>query len=297
MNRTGLFEWKLANRRPESPSVDYLIAESHHILDRAMDEHLASAVLPLFSGGNDSACSVHISSLHSSFSGTVYTINTRTGAFKTKLHQRRVCDQFGWNQEVRRSPNRSDNMEEFVRRKGCPGPGMHPIIFARLKQRVLRLWVKEHKRNGRPVALISGVRSHESRRRLGYSKEIQRGGGINATSGQLYEPLQLWVAPILNWTSEDKRRYMKHFKIPYNPFTGTLDMSGECFCGSFADQGEKESIALYAPDVLKKIEILERIAREHGKHDKWGTAPSNDPPIEGPIPQMCQGCYARTLFP
>jgi len=300
--KADLLSWAWKIERPKSPSVDYLIAESHAIIDRAFGEHLAVAMLPLYSGGNDSGCSAHVASLHPKFAGTVYTINTRTGAFKTKLHQRRVCKLFGWKQEVRRSPSRSDNMEEFVRNKGLPGPGMHTVIFSRLKQRVLECWTKEHKDAARPVAFMSGVRVAESTRRLGYASEIQRGSYIR-NDGRISNPYQLWVAPILHWTTDDQRRYRKAFDIPLNPFTGTLDMSLECGCGCYADRSDKdgpcderELIRQYAPDVSKKIDILQRIAREHGHHAEWGCAPPNDPKHDGFVPPTCQSCASRSLF-
>ena len=298
--KDGMFAWKFSWARPEKRDVDYLIAEAHSIIDRAFREHRAVAMVPMFSGGNDSACSVHVASLHSGFAGTVYTINTRTGAFKTKLHQRRVCKQFGWRQQVRRS---KETMEKFVRERGCPGPGRHSWVFQRLKDHVIKRWVQEHKVSNRPVMLVTGCRTSESTRRLGYAEEIKRGQSLDK-HGVLHGPYELWTAPIVHWTNEDKRIYMKHFGIPLNPFTGSgLELSGECFCGAFADReaygtecDERELIRRLAPDVSRKIDIIERIAREHGNHAEWGIRPTDDPAVDGEIPPTCQSCYARTLF-
>jgi 3'-phosphoadenosine 5'-phosphosulfate sulfotransferase (PAPS reductase)/FAD synthetase len=297
--KDGMFSWTYRINRPSNPTVDYLIAESHSIIDRAFREHHAVAMIPLYSGGNDSGCSCHVASLHPRFAGTVYTINTRTGAFRTKLHQRKVCKQFGWKQEVRRS---KETYEKFVRERGCPGPGRHQWIYQRLKDHVIKAWVQEHKANARPVCLVTGCRKAESTRRLGTAEEIKRGGSVGK-DGTIHGPYELWTAPIVHWTSEDKRTYMKHFGIPMNPFSATLGMSLECGCGAFADRqdfggeaDERELIRRYAPDVSKKIDIVERIARESGTHCVWGTRPRDceASDSEEELPMLCQSCVARS---
>ena len=116
----------------------------------------------------------------------------------------------------------------------------------------------------------------------------------------IHSPYELWVAPIVNWTSEDKRRYMTHHGIPANPFTYTgLSMSGECFCGAFADRqardtenDERELIRRLAPDVSRKIDILERIAGECGQHAEWGIRPPGCSGNDG-LEMLCQGCASR----
>jgi len=309
--KPGLFgnEWHLKYPRPEQPSIDYLIAESHWIIDRAFNEQFPSAMLPLYSGGNDSGCSCHVASLHPKFGGKVFTINTRIGAFRTKLHQRAVCRQFGWEQVVGRSKK---TIEQFVRERGVPGPGRHSWIYQRIKDHVIKAWVQQHKQPGRPVALLTGCRQAESTRRLGNARPIKRGQSLG-DDGTLHGPYELWVGPIVYWTTRDKIAYCKHFDIPWNPFSASLGMSLECCCGAFADRkdfggpaDELELIRQYAPDVYKKIRILERIAKESGKHDVWGTPPKNadgslaDEPNEPTLfddeeglPPLCQSCGAK----
>lgn len=289
-------------KRPKEPSVDYLLAEAFAILDRAFQEHHASAMLPLFSGGNDSMCACHVASQHRRFGRTVFNIDTGTGAIKNREHVERVCQKYGWALDRRKSPDQEkDSYEAFIREQGFPGPGMHTWVYVRLKQRVLAQLVQEHKAGNRPVALISGVRMAESARRMGHAKAITRGNGVNKKTGDINDPRWLWVAPCILWTARDKAHYMDEMGLPRNPFTGTLCMSGECFCGAYGKPGEIEKIRQYAPDVAENIDRLAAIARECGKHDKWGTPPPQCAPIDPSqleIPgMMCWSCQAKADAP
>ena len=272
------------------PDADCLLNEALEILDRAFDEHLASEMLPLYSGGNDSTCSTFVCSQHHRFRGTVYSIDTGIAVRASVNHLRSVCESFNWQLDRRQS---KDTYEAYVRAEGFPGPGRHQSIYQRIKERVVRDWVNEARGGGRPVALVTGCRSSESSRRMGHVAEIKRGSSIDEKTGRIRDPYQLWVAPIANWTKRDRALFMTHHDLPLNPTTPWLGMSGECCCGAFASPDELDRIKRHAPEVASEIDRLSVIAKSCGTPCKWGEAPPDQRKVTGPTGPLCHGCDRR----
>ncbi|MEO2090883.1 MAG: hypothetical protein ABGY75_15495, partial [Gemmataceae bacterium] len=89
------------------------------------------------------------------------------------------------------------------------------------------------------------------------------------------EPVQkkdgrVWVAPLLNWSHEDKHAYLDAHLLPRNPVVEKLCMSGECLCGAFARKGELDEIAFWYPETAARIRALEVRAAEAGVPCRWG---------------------------
>ena len=145
---------------------------------------------------------------------------------------------------------------------GFPGYGMHSGVYQRLKERRVADLVRQAKA-GRSrfamVALATGIRRLESRRRVGRVVPLQKQGS------------RLWVAPLHDWSGIDVREYMALHGLPSNPVVDLLHMSGECLCGSFARQGELAEIALWYPRAAARIYQLERRVLEAGSPPRpWG---------------------------
>jgi 3'-phosphoadenosine 5'-phosphosulfate sulfotransferase (PAPS reductase)/FAD synthetase len=281
-------------RRPAEPNVDYLTNEALEIIDRAYSEHLAYEMLPLFSGGNDSMCSTFVASLHPGFKGTVYSIDTGIAVQASVDHLVSACRSFGWELDRRKS---EDTYEAYVAANGFPGPGRHQYIYNRIKDRCVRVWVKESKSGGQPVGLLTGCRRHESSRRMGHVAEIKRGSSFDENAQRIRDPYQLWVAPIAHWTKRDCAVFMEHHGLPRNPTTPWLGMSGECCCGAYATPDELDRIRKHAPEVAKEIDRLAEVAKASGLPCKWGEPPDDQRTISGATGPLCHGCDRRmSLF-
>lgn len=80
--------------------------------------------------------------------------------------------------------------------------------------------------------------------------------------------------------------------LPVNKLKVALGMSGECFCGAFAQPGELDLIRRYAPDVAKEIDRLSIIAKQNDRPCEWGTRPTEKVCVMKTGP-LCSGCDRR----
>lgn len=160
----------------------------------------------------------------------------------------------------------------FVRKYGFPGPAGHRYAVNYLKGRAIRQFRKSH-----PEAILaSGVRRHESVRRMGTSKKWSKFEG-------------LWChAPLFDWTTEQVWKYIHDKHIEVSPAYWNLHISGDCLCGSFARPEEIYLIETFYPEIAKRIRGLER-ERDGKPRCRWGNG-------EGFGKQsrletyLCQGC-------
>lgn len=296
-----------------------LTASALAVIDRAFDAG-ARRMMPLLSGGHDSHCACHIASQHPRFSGTVHHIDTSIGSKRTRQHVSEICGHHGWGLQVWKSPV---SYQAYVERWGFPGPGTHGFIYARLKDRCVRRMASRFE-----TALITGVRVDESTRRMGHAgpikvgelcavqikqvgqklkaairratiagqnpQRIKRRGKVIWTRTILANRTRIWTAPCHDWSTAEQQAYMDEHDLPRNPVKLALGMSGECFCGAFASPGELNRIRVHCPDVAAEIDRLAVIARECGKHDKWGERPPKQKGLlaveSGPL---CSSCDLR----
>lgn len=91
-------------------------------------------VWALCSGGNDSLCSTHVA-MSTGLCDGVASINTTIGVQQTRDHMQMVADRFGWPLRWLTPPV---SYEDICAKYGMPGPGAHPQIYARLKERCVR---------------------------------------------------------------------------------------------------------------------------------------------------------------
>lgn len=269
-----------ALRMPDG-ELDRKIEQSNKIIDKALVEHgNATHLFGLFSSGNDSVCSTHLSSTHPAFAGAVM-IDTTIAIPEAQEHGRGVADVFGWGLREYRPPA---SYREVVLEHGFPGPGAHRTAYIRLKERCIRQLVSEHKqKHFDRIGLVTGVRLSESARRMGHAKPVQREGA------------QLWISPILYWEEKHKVAYMLRHRLPRNPVTEKLGVSGECLCGAFAKKDELGQIAEHYPETAAEIMALQAEARERGVHCVWGTRPPGGrkkPSVGGPL---CSDCNQRAF--
>lgn len=264
--------------------------EARRILETAIDEYQPAAVFALFSGGHDSLTCTHMAAeiLGDRLNGVVH-IDTGIGIPETQQFVKDVCAERGWPLSIYRAventfadgtPN-PQVYEDIVLEHGFPGGPAHQFMYTRLKQRQVERLVRDHRcKRGGKVLLITGVRREESTRRMGTVQEV------NAVKGG-----QIWVAPVLNFTSQDQHDYMVAHDLPKNPVKQKLCMSGECLCGAFAHKGELAEIEYWYPEVGARIRRLEQsVLAAHGRTNGWEGADKDFKDNRQAFLPLCTGC-------
>lgn len=206
-----------------------------------------------FSGGRDSICCTHW--MMSNIPGCrVFHCNTGIGIERSRVFVRETCARYGWPlDEIRAKEDCGQDYDAICLMHGFPGPAGHQMMFARLKERAIRVLVKRAKvGHGRrsKVLLATGVRYDESLRRMRYAtREVNNVGS------------QMWVNPIYWWSKPQRDAYIAEHRLPVNPISEKLGMSGECLCGAFAHPGELATVRQVCPETGARIDALqERVA-------------------------------------
>lgn len=205
----------------------------------------------LFSGGHDSLVCTD-KAMTAGYTDTVLHIDTGIGIPETREYVERVCEEQGWPLVVVSS---DFEYEEIVREHGFPGPGVHIIMYSKLKERALRKVARWH--DEKPH-FYTGVRRAESDRRFRNLDE------------KVKEDSQwVWHAPILYHTQEDVDQWIDTAGLPRSPVKETFHHSGECLCGAFGNRTE-ELVLLEAhyPKTADRIkELEEQVREERGADD------------------------------
>lgn len=237
-----------------------------------------------FSGGDDSLAVTHWMMTHVPGCKVLH-INTGIGIEKTRVHVRETCSRFGWPLvEIRAKEDCGQDYRDIVLEHGFAGPPMHRRMYQRLKERCVEKLVRDHKRERLDKILIAtGIRQDESIIRMGYGDRV-----VN-TKGS-----QLWVSPLYWWPKERFMAYIAEHRLPRNPVSEILGMSGECLCGAYAHKGEKALVRIVCPETAAYLDRLEAEVRAAG-HD-WGWEDRPPTALEGPslfdlldMP-LCRGC-------
>lgn len=226
---------------------------AYEVLD---DAPVDGDVLALVSGGHDSLSAMHLAyESRLGLDGVVH-VNTGIGVPQTRAFVRERAGQLGLDYyEVARPEAYGDRSEyrphvreytHLIQQHGFPGPAIHGIMYINLKHEPLKAWLDAHHPD-RELTLVSGVRRHESERRM---------ENVDATGSQAYLGATT-VSPLVEFTGLDVTRYRSSLGLPSNPVVDSLEMSGECLCGSYAHRGEFRIIRLFYPAVYRYILCLE----------------------------------------
>lgn len=240
------------------------------ILDEAYERFEPTHVIAMFSGGHDSLVATHIAKQHPKFSFALH-INTGIGIEDTRNFVRDTCEEWGIelreyhaDKYVGAKGNPDPQVyEDMVKQHGFPGAGQHSTMYNRLKERPLRQAIRELKRGRNDkTMLITGVRSQESKRRTKHVEKFQ-----------IWEGTKVWVAPIWQFSKGDVNNYIKDNLLSRNEVVDHLHSSGECLCGAYAHEGEKEEIRLFFPEMGLYLDQLEEKVHQEGYPWNWEDGP------------------------
>lgn len=274
------------------------LERSFEIIDRAYAQYKPVAVFSMFSGGNDSLTTLDVARRWGIARGVPVRaahINTTTGIEETRVFVHSTA-------ELMSVPLHeycaAESYDDWVLAGGFPGPAQHHIMYNRLKQRSIAQLLRETKRTKRDkILLIAGARQQESTRRMSTTQEMR----VDASYGSA-----VWVNAIWHYSKDDVLDHKEAAKLPDNPVVAMLHMSGECGCGAYASQGEREERKFWFPKWYGRIEALEQSspAQEWAKKGWkwcWGEAPPAWVPqvragqqwLGDEFSPMCQSCELR----
>lgn len=247
------------------------------VLEAAIEEYKPVKKYVLFSGGNDSTGLLHRVWTAGLCDAAVH-VNTGIGVEQTRDFVRTYCKDLGIPLIEKHPPNKT--YREIVLEHGFPGPGAHRFIYVWLKERAIMELVRESKAAFKDrVMLITGVRKSESTRRMGHVEAVKRVGA------------QVWVAPLVDYTKSDLIDYRIENKIPENPVSAILHMSGECLCGAFAKPGELGDLEIFFPETARYIRALEKEVEAAGvKRCQWGAKDKRKVDQSEPVGMLCSDC-------
>jgi 3'-phosphoadenosine 5'-phosphosulfate sulfotransferase (PAPS reductase)/FAD synthetase len=266
--------------------------EPSDILNRAIGEHGPSRVYVLFSGGKDSSVTLdYLWRFHRERIDGALHISTGIGLQTTHDFVRAFCAERGIPLAEAFAPE--GEYERMVREHGFPGPGQHRMAYIRLKERALDAFIRERKRHWLDrIGLVTGVRTGESRRRMGTCIDVRRDGA------------QVWIAPLIDWSNADMRRYREEHAVPMSPAAEALHHSYECLCGGMADLDDAQDewfwIKAFAP-TDPSVLLIDRLQRELAAAGhprcRWGVKVEDEPnPVDlGMEPLFAPMCWECPL--
>lgn len=238
------------------------------LIDQAVQEHQPAQVFAMFSGGNDSVVVLDIARRHPAFTAAVF-VDTGIALPEAEPRAREICEQMGVQLLVYRATENSrkdgtpdpQHYDQMVQEYGFPGPTPqgHGKMFTRLKERQFARLVRDYP-EGR-VMLISGSRQTESARRARNVRPMMRAGRT------------VWVAPIWDWSTRQRDAYMEQMKLPRNPYSPLIGVSGDCLCGAYAKPGQLAAIEQHYPCMGARLRALQEQVAAAGFPWGWEEGP------------------------
>jgi phosphoadenosine phosphosulfate reductase len=207
----------------------------------------------LVSGGKDSITACHVAMQFVKLEGIIM-IDTTIAIKETHDHVKKIAEQFKLPLIILRPKT---TYAQWVMKYGFPHPSQHRYAFIQLKWKPIYEWLKSQKND---VALISGTRKKESRRRMRTQK--------SRTTQDKSCKKMFFVAPLFDWKTEEVWSYLREYNLEVSPCYQALHLSGDCLCGAYAQSGETEMIKTFYPEVAKQIAKIEKSCKN--KFNRWG---------------------------
>jgi 3'-phosphoadenosine 5'-phosphosulfate sulfotransferase (PAPS reductase)/FAD synthetase len=255
---------------------------------RAKEAHSPIRTFCLFSGGSDSLVLAHRCRDH--YDELVH-IDTGTAVPGVLDHVRQCAEDLGKPLRVMRHDfdafrllvvGGTDPSGKVWQPLGFPGPAQHGRTYTRLKERMLEKLLREAK-EGQPrsarILALSGIRRAESARRATRYPITRRGSMV-------------FCNPLIEWTDKEMSDYRDEHDLRLSDVAALLHRSGECQCGCYADEEEREMLRSLWPEWFEeRIGSLEREAGAAGiKFCKWGEPRGGL--ATGSAGELCSSCDA-----
>ena len=226
----------------------------------------------LLSGGKDSwACAKYLQESGLLLGCVALATGISTPDWLVNLEK--MCIKEGWPLEVYTTDAK---YEDLVRKYGFPGVTKHKWMVDYLKGRGVAKFKKAHPK----VPLASGVRSAESDRRTLSTLPVSKWEGV------------LVYRPILNWTTAETWAYVKARGYERPDAYSKLGLSGDCLCGSFASEWEREAVKVHYPTIDARLCALENDGEVQcfKRRATWGWSKKKVHKKTGLEAIVCQEC-------
>lgn len=231
---------------------------SKELAERIKKDYDPYAVVVGLTTGSDSNVALKLATMFFDVNAA-FTCDTTISAIETLENCERVSkDVYGLKHIVRqpsyggKSQNK-DTYFEIVKQHGFPGKTKtaHNWMYRWLKDHTVNsimASIRKRKRN-RNIVIISGARRHESKRRMGSSKDV---------TIQNNNKSNIWVNICNEWTDSEVSAFARDFGIDQyrSPISKIMGMSGECFCGCYSSKGELNELKIASPSTYEKIDYI-----------------------------------------
>lgn len=198
-----------------------------------------------------------------------FTCDTTISAIETLSNCEKVAkDVYGLKHIVRQptyncidqNPN---TYFEIVKQHGFPGKTItaHSWMYKWLKDHTISKIISSirQRKRGKNIVIVSGARKHESVRRFGTSKDIT------------IQDSNIWVNICNEWTNSEVSAFSDDYNLDRyrSPISKSIGISGECFCGCFAQKGELTEIKYASPTTYEKLMYIQKWLQEN-TNMRWG---------------------------
>jgi 3'-phosphoadenosine 5'-phosphosulfate sulfotransferase (PAPS reductase)/FAD synthetase len=232
----------------------------------------------LVSGGKDSLSTAQCLDEAGKLAGCV-AFNTGVSTPDWREFVEKTCEERGWPLEIIETP---ESYDDLVLEFGFPGPGKHKKFMDRLKGRCVRTFKKYHPTG----VLASGTRSGESKRRE-----------ISTMPVSMWENVPI-IAPIYDWSTDETWEFFRDRGFERAPAYSTLQISGDCLCGAFAREGEREALEFHYPTIGERFrKLTAQLVGRFPARSKWGWGWKQPVKKDRFVSALCVECGDADLFP
>lgn len=234
------------------------------IIEGLKDDYKIEKIYPLYSGGQDSGCTVDFCyKNYPEMIGKVVFTCTGIGSPITRKFAIDYANEKGWDLELTWARK---SYYDIVIEEGFPNAGAHKIIMGYLK---FQSWYYYHRQfmKNKKACFISGVRKKESWARNKIRFYTKKPIDVNAT--------MTFCKPFLYKNGTQLQEYFIKNGLKKSPAYEYFGKSGECWCGCFYNEWELKMLEKFDPFVFNTIKWLEKEVQEKGsktakKFPNWG---------------------------
>ena len=234
------------------------------IIEELKDDYKIEKIYPLYSGGQDSGCTVdYCYKNYPEMIGKVVFTCTGIGSPITRKFAIDYANEKGWDLELTWARK---SYYDIVIEEGFPNAGAHKIIMGYLKFQSWYYYFKDFMK-GKNACFISGVRKKESWARNKIRFYTKKPIDVNAT--------MTFCKPFLYKNGTQLQEYFIKNGLKKSPAYEYFGKSGECWCGCFYNEWELKMLEKFDPFVFNTIKWLEKEVQEKGsktakKFPNWG---------------------------